>query len=537
MNELAGNNRNEVNKTPIDEYPELLKLLKDHFKVITNKDKVRLFTTDAGGLYDKFLDNLPEEARQEYECSACRSFVDRFGGLVIIKENGEIEPAIWGEVPPFFAASVNAIMEDVVSSRVTGVFISNFSVLGQPLTGDWHHMSIELPSMFISDSKLKTSHQLIAEKLEDYKILIGAIDKYPIEAVNQAITLLKTDSLYRSEKCLGVAIWFKDLHNKISGIRDFRKKNNIIWRFVALAPTSYCHINSSMIGTLLDDIVNGLSFESVSKRFADKMNPMQYQRPQAKPSIGNILQAEKIVEKLGIKKSLHRRFARLEELNLIWKPVETQEAKDNKGGIFSHLITYHKKSKGMEMPAINITWEKFNKTVLPSAKDIQYLVKVGNKNYSGIVTAEYDDAPPIIQWDTKAQRNPFSQYVYVSGSSFEKWNLSEGYCKVTGICYLPSMWYGNYSHHGKAVHFILEGAKDVQYRNGGEGNVLFPEDLMSELYEIRATIEAYSKKEGISGYDKSSACGIKLQGGSEWSEVFKVISDTGTAIYKIDRWD
>lgn len=56
-----------------------------------------------------------------------------------------------------------------------------------------------------------------------------------------------------------------------------------------------------MIGTLLDDIASGMSFDSVSRRFAEKMHPLQYQRPQAAPSAGNIAQAEKIVEKLEFK--------------------------------------------------------------------------------------------------------------------------------------------------------------------------------------------------------------------------------------------
>ena len=537
MNELTGCYTNKDIKRPNDEYPEFLSVLKKQFSSIIDKENARLFTTDADGLYDKFLDNLPEEARQHYKCGACKHFVDRFGGLVAIKESGEMEPAIWGDVPQFFVPSVNAIIEEIVHSKVTGVFISDFSILGQPITGIWHHMSIELPCSMVSDSKLKTSHQLIAEKSEDYKTLISAINKYPIEAVNQAITLLKTDSLYRSEKCLGVAEWFRDLHSKISCVSDNRKKNNVIWQSVALAPPGFCHINSSMIGTLLDDIVDGLSFESVSIRFAEKMNPLQYQRPQAKPTVGNILQAEKIIEKLGIEKSLHRRFAKLDELNLLWEPVENQEIKETKRGVFSHLLTKNKVSKDIEIPPISITWEKFFRTVLPLAKDIQYLVKSGKKNYSAILTAEFDDAPPIIQWDTDCQRNPFSQYVYTSGSSYEEWNLTEGYCKVTGICYQPSMWNGDFRHHGKAVHFILKDAKDIHYVNGGVGNALFPEILKSELFEIRATIEAYSKEEKVSGYSNSSACGIKLQSGSEWDEIFKVITDTGTVLYKIDRWD
>ncbi len=537
MNGITNDYTDKVDERPSDEYEKFLEALKDHFNILSKKENAKLFTTNATNLYDIFLDNLPEEARQNYTCRACKNFVERFGGLVFIKENGDVESAIWGKVPLFFTPSVNVIIDKILNSRVTGVFISDNEILGKPITGVWQHISVQLPSHMVSTSRLRNQSQLMAEKAEDYNILISAINKYPVEAVNQAITLLKTDSLYRSEKCLGVAEWFKDIHNKISCINDSRKKNNVLWLAVAMAPTGFCHINSSMIGTLLDDIVDGLPFESVSKRFAEKMSPLQYQRPQARPTVGNIMQAEKIIEKLGIEKSLHRRFAELEELNLLWKQVKRQELKDTTQGVFSHLITKPKVKKGMDIPTVTITWEKFYRTVLPLAKDIEYLVTSGKKNYSAILTAEFDDAPPIIQWDTNERRNPFSHYVYIGGSSFSVWNLNTGYCKVTGICYQPSMWYGNFEHHGKSVHFILNGAKDTNYKHGGSGNALFPEDLKSELREIRSTIEAYSKEEDICGYSDSSACGIRLQSGSEWNEIFKVTTDIGTVLYKIDRWD
>jgi hypothetical protein len=98
------------------------------------------------------------------------------------------------------------------------------------------------------------------------------------------------------------------------------------------------------------------------------------------------------------------------------------------------------------------------------------------------------------------------------------------------------MWYAENEHQGKAVHFILEGAKDRRYR--GAGNALFPETLKSEYREIRATIESYSKGEMLQGGMTASANGIRLQEGtSYWDAQFKVKTSTGTAVYKLDRWD
>ncbi|WPC39381.1 hypothetical protein [Clostridium sp. JS66] len=517
-----------------DNYKEFLDAIKNHFNLII-KNNTSLFTTNSKGLFDIFLDNLPQEARQHYNCNSCKNFVESYGGLVTIANNGEIISALWGEVPEFFTPSVKAMKNIVLKSKVNGVFLSENAILGKPVTGIWNHMSVTLPEEITYHSKLINANQAMAEKLEDFKTLNRGLVEYPLEAVEQAVTLLKTESLYRSEKCLGVAEWLKNLHIKCSNTKNSCIKDNIVWLAVATAPTGFCHVKSSMIGTLLDDIVSGLDFDLISHRFAEKMHPLKYQRPQAAPSAGNIAQAEKIVEKLGIQKSLVRRFARLDELNTLWKPTN-KEKQEKKLGLFSHIIPKNKeKHSKIDIPPITMTWKKFSETVLPYAESIEYLVKGGTDSFSAILTASYDDAPPVLQWDMEEQRNPFSWYVYVNGSLCSSWGLSTGYCRVTGICLQPSMWYDNFEYQGKAVFFILQGAKDNKFEDSG--NCLFPSMLKSELHQVRSTIEAYSKTATIEGYNEASACGIRLQYGDNWNTTFRVTTNVGTATYKLDRWD
>src|SRR6185437_11657230 len=90
-------------------------------------------------------------------------------------------------------------------------------------------------------------------------------------------------------------------------------------------------------GTLLEDIAAGMSFEAVKARFAAKMRPDVYQRPQAAPAAGNIRRAEQIVEALGIAASLPRRYARVDELRdkALWLPRPKTAAPA--GGVFGHL--------------------------------------------------------------------------------------------------------------------------------------------------------------------------------------------------------
>lgn len=233
-----------------------------------------------------------------------------------------------------------------------------------------------------------------------------------------------------------------------------------------------------------------------------------------------------------------RRFARLEELQTLWLPSTPANPNKKQGGVFAGIETKETIKKpecNMNAPAVTMTWEKFQRTVLKTARKIEFYVAGGTDNFSAILTAEDMTAPPILQWDTEENRIPFSWYVYSGGSSPSRWNLNRGYVEVTGVALQPNMWVEGHEHNGKSVFFILKGAKDTGYRNSG--NALFPETLKAELREIRSTIEAYSRKAVLGGYDEASACGIRLQGNSKWNARFRVTTDIGTTVYVLDRWD
>ena len=525
-----------------DGYEQFLASVRNAFEKNMQEDKSPLFTTDATDLFDLFLENLPADARQHYTCRACRKFVDTYGGLVRIDENGTKTPAMWATataVPDFFAGAVKAIRKAVNDANITGVFATSERVLGTPKTGSWNHLAVVMPDRFLNKSRIKTSDQVMAEKAEDCRILVDALRKYNIETVRNAVSLLSAEALYRGEKVLGVAEWFFDLKRKLEGESRKRAKN-IIWHAVATAPAGFCHVSSSMIGTLLDDIEAGLDINAVSKRFANKMNPLAYQRPQAAPSRGNVEQAERIVEKLGIANSLKRRFARVDEIEKIWQPAPVRDSRPATTGIFSGVKTKEQSKKGSSPTLIGkvdgITFEKFKREVLPSAKTIEFAVPIGRDNYCAVLTAEDPDAPPIVRWDTEENRNPFSWYVYSGGSMPETWNLHPGrFVPVTAVTMQPNMWGGNHDYEGKAVIFVLKDCKDMNYRNSG--CALFPEILKSELHEVRATIEAYSKQSTCYGYDEASACGIRIQANTNSRARLRVTTDYGVTEYVIDRFD
>jgi hypothetical protein len=511
------------------EYDEYLKRLQTRFVLRTENRP--LFQTNVADLFAAYLATLPEETRQYHNCDACKRFLNEFGTLAVVSNEGVLVSAMWcvEDTPDSYKGVVAVLEREVRRAKITGVFKSTQSIWGKPVTGVWHHFSVTPDARFVHTSKAQTAGQWMAEKREDFKTVMRALREFSSGTLNEVVGLLRSDALYRSEKVLGQAEWLYELSKQ-------RTSSTRIWQAVATAPAGFCHPRSSMIGTLLDDIDAGLDFAEVSRRFREKMHPLRYQRPQAAPSVGAIAAAEKLVEQLGIERSLHRRFATIEEIPTLWRPVIRPTETTN--GVFGHLhpkgsTTVHP----LNVPSLTMTWEKFCRTVLPTADQLELYTPPARGPFSAFVTAVHQDAPPIIQWDEEGRRNPVSWYFWHGGSTPEDFALISGrWQRVVAVTLLPSMWNGGFEHHGAGVMFVLAGARDQKPTCGG----LFPELLKSELRGVRSVIEAYSKSATIQDVEGQHAAGLMMTKRQEtWSKHSPLrVTSTGRVSHVIlDRWD
>lgn len=513
--------------------------VRSHFASTVQQHGPHLFTVEAGDLDAIYMAALPEHARQQHTCNACRSFFNRYGNLVAITEAGDVVPAMWptNGGAGLYDDAAAALRRAVAAGKVTGVFLSSASVWGQPITGKWTHLAVS-PSTLMFRHPLMNAGQAMAEKREHYGTLLRALAEFSPELVGQAVTFLEAETLYRGEKVAGPARFMHQLQTAQAGVarqdRTGAKRRNLVWRAVAGAPAGFCTPRSGVIGSLLEDMAAGLAFEDVKAKFAAKMHPLQYQRPQAPASAGNIAQAEKVVAQMGLEASLRRRFARLEEVETIWTPTPTSAPKEA-GGVFGHLQakgSAEERVATQQVP-VAITWDKFTRNVLPGALEM-HLYTEARMDFGALVTAVDPDAPPLFQWDRDDARNPVSWYLYHGGSSPTRWNLdTNAWVSVTGLALKPDAWKGNQAaHHGKGAMILLAGARDTDNRE----LALFPETLRAELHQVRRTLEQFSKSRRIEGEEEASACGLII-GTQNTRHRLRVRSSTGVATYHIDRWD
>lgn len=493
-----------------------------------------LFTTDVD-LWPIYLESFPEAARQHHNCTACRHFLQRYGGLATIGEHGEVRSAVWSadeDPDPEHRLAVADMERAIRRAKITGVFLSSVQELGTGITGEWTHLAVAVPAGSPARHRhttTLTALQKMAELRQDHATVLRALDDFPLALLEQVVELLERDALYRAEKVLGPARWLRDLASVIrTGDRE-----NLVWRAVATAPAGFCHPRSSMVGTLLEDLAAGLGFDAAAARFRAKMHPLSYQRPQAPPSAGQIAAAEDLVAKLGIAAALPRRFARLDEIETVWRPTAPPSPSD---GVFGHLLAEAPAQHRLDVRVASaITWTRFVRDVLWSAVAVE-LRAPALGNYCALLTAVDPDAPPILQWDQPDARNRVSWYVYSGGSTAAQWGVApDVWVIVEALALQPSMWGARpLAHHGQSAIAILRGARDGRYQSGGGG--LFPEILRTELHGARATIEAYSLRAVLTGYEEASACGLRF--GDSGPARLRVTTRTGSRFeYMIDRWD
>lgn len=515
-----------------------------------------LLTTDATGLFDLFLGGLPPEHRQHYNCHTCRGFFDRYGGNVVVDPSGVTYSPFWDDplVPAgsFFARAIGAVRDAVRRAKATGVFLSSASTWGAPYNaspkspyayGDWHHLhAVPHASMIYKATRLKNAEQAMAERREEYGMLQRGLAEFSIETVRQAHAMLASGQLFRSEKCVLIAQWLLSLHEERAATKNSRVRENLAWRAVASAPPGYCHVRTTMIGTLLEDVAAGKDFADIKLSFDARMAPLFYRRPQAAPTDGQIAAAEKAIAALGASGALARRYATLDDVkaHAIWMPKEAKVDAPS-GGVFGHLRTKLKEVAPLAMPPTTITWEKFARVVLPDAERIEFLVPHASRSgFFGFLTAEDPAAPPILQWDREDARNPVSWYFYNNGSCGRAWGLQEGaWHDVVALTKQPSTWTSDSAHHGDGLFFVLRGSWDLQMeRNDSLGLALIPETLRSEYHSIRAAIDAYSSSMKLSGDPAQQAAGIAFRKGSPpWSNEFRVTAMGTTLLFRLDRWD
>lgn len=490
-----------------------------------------IFRTDASGLFDLYLSRLPMGSRQYHTCNNCRMFFERFGGLVEIEADGSTTPVMWSfddQIPAYYLDAITAVRTAVSAAKVTGVFfgpheMGRNATYGNRVTNTnnqrWTHYAV-VPHASRLTPAFHTTYQREAEANEAFNTVRAAVADYTVEVFDKAIELLEVGGLQRAEHFLEPARWAREA-------KKLAKNANRLRLHVATAPKGFTHIKGGMVGVLLDHVAAGDSADTIKRSFSGKVDPLNYQRPKAAPNAGQISQAEKLFEGMGLAPALNRRFTRLSDFVVkVWEPPVSKSKAS--GGLFSDLLPKEGAAKVADpTTGQTMTWVKFVRDVVPSMKSL-HLIAPSVGHYYAFTTAVDPEAPPLLRWDNPERRNPVAWYTY-RGTPAAQWGLHPLHeYEVKALIPLPSHWHGDMPGEAPRFFALIAGCHDSASAQVG----LFPECMRGELHGVRAVIEAYSRRNRLSPIEDPIA-GILA-----WGNAYVAEFNSGTKTrITIDRYE
>ena len=200
-----------------------------------------------------------------------------------------------------------------------------------------------------------------------------------------------------------------------------------------------------LIGALvLEDIAAGLPLLP-SGRALPLVGPSPTSAPGPRQRPGTSLRPRRSSSIWHCVPALARRYARLDEIQTVWRSARPGRSPPRRGGgVFGHLPPKAHKTQSAPpidtLAPIRMTWEKFARTVLPTARAIRFLCRP-RRTTTALSSPPRTPTPARSSSGTPGSSgNPFSWYLYVQQSAPVNWGLQPGtWCAVNAITLQPSM--------------------------------------------------------------------------------------------------
>ncbi|QYC52556.1 hypothetical protein [Salmonella phage SSBI34] len=382
-------------------------------KQLTKMAKTGLFevSLDKDFVWNTYLDSFPEgtnliyKERREYDCNCCKQFIRDLGRVVTFVD-GEMV-TIWDiSVPSYYQVVVGEMSKLIKSAKVTDEFLhfqakvgTERSVIlgaGEEKTIVFNHFHAVLPSQYVERG------DKIATKLNDSRgnkqVLERSLKELTIDSAETALELIAQNSLYRGNEAKPTLEKFVELKRQFSDITDDVAKEAFLWT-KSKELGAFGKFRNTAVGTLLQDLSEGMDLETAVKRWENVMAPANYKRPTALVTEAMIKKAQTKVEELGMMDSLPRRYAVAEDLTINNVLFAGRSIKKSMNA-FDDLMATAKKPKAGPSNVEEISIADFVANVLPKAESIEVLVENRHvPNLMTLVAPVYADAPNMLKWD------------------------------------------------------------------------------------------------------------------------------------------
>lgn len=527
----------------------------------------RLFTTavDPDELYDLYLNSFPVgtntiyRKRLEFDCSACRHFIKRIGGLVSLK-NGEID-TIWNVKisDERYQAVCDALDAFVRSKPITGIYVTSdtrmqvgtdYSIEYKQETDEttrFYHLFTILPSICLCGRR-ESPESIMGEARSSHDVFKRALDEITESALDDVLALIEENNLHRGLEKKTLIVNFKKEQDAYKKLETPEAKERFVWERSVIVGPAITHFRNDVIGTLLVDLSSGMDLEKAVKAYETKVGGENYRRPKAIYTQRQLDAAKKEIEELGYNDSLLRRFATLTDISVRNLLFADRDVKDTirTSGVDALMASMEQgiainPNRFNGVPSIPML--QFRQEMLPGVKKIDLFFSNDlSRNMVSLIAPQVKNAKSMFTWDNNMSwayagnmaTSSMKMNVKNAGGNVDgdlrfsiQWNDEPPYrdnnSDLDAHCILP---HPIFNRVGDKVRIssscdgeIYFGSKqDVYYRSGGSldvdiqrpfyevpdgpsvENIVFPDRARMPIGRYVFYVHNYQKREGTTGF-------------------------------------
>lgn len=394
--------------------------------------------TPVESIWEAYQAAFPAEAnkifreRRVHECNTCNSFIKRLGAVVTIE--GDKLDTIWnvkGLASPY--KEVAATLHKIVSkSAISSVFLTDENLVGkefniEPSTaGDikWEHFYATIPASFVVPN-VATLRGEIDTTVSVFK---RALTEFSVSTLELVSDLCNT--IYRGTEYKATVDHFLTLKKEY----DISKQSLYIWENYTRYPTGF---RTSAIGTLIQDLMAGKDTVEAVNSYGVKVDPANFKRVTSVATPKQREEALKFIDDNGMRDSLPRRAAVLEDISTTNVLFVNNDAKMKMKDPLAELLATTSKPKAkVSATAQEIHIDDFLTSVIPHSSNIEALVENRHAaNFVSLVAPQYPEAPNMLKWNNNFS---WSYAGEVTDSMKEKVKAAGG--KIDGVLRFSIQW-------------------------------------------------------------------------------------------------
>lgn len=370
--------------------------------------------TDKDTLWATYLASFPEGSnpiyreRTEHDCSCCRQFIKSVGNAVAFID-GKLE-TVWdlqGDLDAGYARVAKYMSIYVASQPVCDVFLHDQKTAGtdknfeELTTGvkTWDHFFVNLKPQYVAKgADIPTK---LGELRSTVQVFQRGLDTISLDAIDTTLELMAQGTLYRGAEFKRL---IEQFNNELLAYHEHLAKGThlaYVWNQGVRISPALARIRNSAIGTLLQNLSEGMELEQAVKAWETVMAPTNYKRPTALVTPKMIEQAKATIEELGLTSALERRYANLTDITVNNILFADRNAKKAMGGdVFDDLMDRTKASAKSLEKVETIYIDDFISSVLPRISSMEVLLE--NKhtpNLVSLVAPADPTAGQLFKWD------------------------------------------------------------------------------------------------------------------------------------------